>query len=80
MAVQEVDEQGNIWFLISGDSETNQQITADADVQLLFQGSHHSDFLSITGSASTSRDKEKIKKFWNPIFKTWFTEGEMTRV
>jgi len=76
MSVQDVDEQGNIWFLISDDSETNAEISEDPDVQLLFQGSHHSDFLSIYGKATTSRDKEKIKKFWNPLFKTWFTEGE----
>ncbi len=76
MSVQDVDEEGNTWFLIANDSATNAEINADAEVQLLFQGSHHSDFLSIYGRATTSRDKEKIKEFWSPLFKTWFTEGE----
>ena len=76
MSVQTVDEEGNIWFLMASDSQTVKQLNADATVQLLFQGSHHSDFLSIYGTASVSSDKEKIKEFWQPILKTWFTEGE----
>jgi general stress protein 26 len=44
-------------------------------VQLLFQGSGHSDFLSIYGTATISTDKDLIKELWEPILKTWFTEG-----
>jgi len=42
---------------------------------LYFQGSAHSDFLMLSGSATISRDKAKIKELWEPIVKTWFTEG-----
>lgn len=76
MAAQKVDEEGAIWFLSADDSHKNQEVKEDRHVQLLFQGSPHSDFLSIYGKATVSRDKAKIKEFWNPIFKTWFTEGE----
>ena len=44
-------------------------------MQLLFQGSGYSDFLNIYGIATISEDKEKIKELWNPMLKTWFTEG-----
>lgn len=47
----------------------------DNNVQLLFQGSAHSDFLSIYGKATISTDKELIKELWEPIIKTWFTGG-----
>lgn len=43
---------------------------------MFFQGSKHSQFLSLDGSASISRDKARIKELWNLILKTWFTEGE----
>src|SRR5215212_4430686 len=76
MAVQDTDDQGNLWFLSAADSHKNKEISKDPKVQLFFQGSHHSDFLTVTGKASISRDKDKIKEFWNPIMKTWFTEGE----
>jgi general stress protein 26 len=76
MAVQQVDEQGHFWFLSANDSHKNQEIQQDPSVQLLFQGSAHSDFLSIVGTATISTDKAKIKELWNPILKAWFTDGE----
>jgi len=75
MSVQKFDEEGNFWFLSSNDSHKNQQIKINNQVQLLFQGSAHSDFLSVNGVATISTDKEKIKELWEPIVKTWFTEG-----
>jgi general stress protein 26 len=76
MAVQKVDDEGNFWFLSSSDSHKNMEVEKDHAVQLLFQGSAQSDFLSIYGTATISRDKQKIKELWEPILKTWFTEGE----
>jgi general stress protein 26 len=75
MAVQQTDEEGNLWFLSSIDSHKNEDLRQNPTVQLLFQGSPHSDFLSIYGTASISQDKAKIKELWQPIIKTWFTEG-----
>lgn len=75
MSVQKVDEEGNFWFLSSNDSHKNQEIQSDNCVQLLFQGSAHSDFLSVYGVATISTDKGTIKELWDPILKTWFTEG-----
>lgn len=76
MSVQEVDEQGTIWFLVANDSHTYHDIDADSKVKLYFQGSAHSDFLFLEGTAILSADKTRIKELWNPIMKTWFTEGE----
>jgi general stress protein 26 len=76
MSVQKVDEAGNFWFLSANDSHKNAEIAADNRVQLLFQGSEHSDFLSIYGTATIATDKALIKELWEPLLKTWFTEGE----
>jgi general stress protein 26 len=76
MAVQEVDDAGNFWFLSANDSNKNQELQEDNQVQLLFQGSAHSDFLSVVGTATISTDKARIHELWNPILKAWFTEGE----
>ncbi len=75
MAVQKVDDEGNLWFLSASVSKKNSELQADHQVQLLFQGSPYSDFLSLYGSASISQDKAMIKELWNPMIKTWFTEG-----
>lgn len=76
MTVQQVDDNGHIWFLSADDSYKNKQIKIDPEVKLFFQGSAHSDFMYITGSASISKDKNKIEELWEPLYKTWFTEGK----
>ncbi len=76
MSVQQVDDEGNLWFLSANDSEKNHEIQADSAVELFFQGSPHSDFLHIKGIASISSDKSKIDELWEPLAKVWFTEGK----
>ena len=75
MAVRQVNEDGSFYFLSASDSHKNADIQTDPQVHLLFQGSEHSDFLSVYGTASISRDQAKIKELWSPILKTWFTGG-----
>jgi general stress protein 26 len=75
MSVQQVDEEGAFWFLSADDSHKNAEIQQNPVVQLLFQGSAHSDFFSVHGTATVSRDKQKIKELWEPVIKTWFTGG-----
>ncbi|MGI8431961.1 MAG: pyridoxamine 5'-phosphate oxidase family protein [Chthoniobacterales bacterium] len=75
MSVQQVDDAGHLWFLSADDSHKNQELAADSSVELFFQGSTHSDFLTLKGTATVTRDKAKIKELWEPIVKTWFTEG-----
>lgn len=76
MTVQDIDEQGTIWFLVANDSHTFLDIHVNSAVKLYFQGSAHSDFLFLEGTAILSADKNRIKELWNPFLKTWFTEGE----
>jgi len=76
MSVQKIDDNGDCWFLSATDSHKNAEIQQDPSVQLLFQGGKYSDFLTLYGEATISTDKNKIKELWEPILKTWFTEGE----
>ena len=76
MSIQKVDDDGVLWFLSANDSHKNDEITRNGKVKLYFQGSAHSDFLHLQGKASISEDKAKIKELWEPVLKTWFTEGE----
>ncbi len=76
MSVQKTDENGTLWLLAPDDSFTVVEIKADPKVKLFFKGSSHSDFLMLGGTASLSKDKVKIRELWQPLMKTWFTEGE----
>ena len=75
MNVRKVDDDGNLWFLSAEDSHKNEELARDSHIKLFFQGSPHSDFLFLTGHATVSRDKGKIRELWEPVLKTWFTEG-----
>lgn len=75
MNVRQVDDEGNLWFLSASDSHTNEELKMDPYVKLYFQGSPHSDFLMLNGQATISKDPAKIKELWEPIIRTWFTEG-----
>ena len=71
-----MDDDGNLWFLSASDSQKNHELSIDSAVKLYFQGSSHSDFLYLNGTATVSRDKAKIEELWNFVIKTWFTGGQ----
>jgi general stress protein 26 len=79
MNVLETDDAGNFWFMSADDSHKNGELTVNPRVHLLFQGSSHSNYLSVHGVATISRDKQRIRELWNPLLKTWFTEGQDDR-
>ena len=76
MNVRQVDKDGNLWFLSASDSHKNEELATDPAVTLFFQGSPHSDFLHLTGRATIMRDRAKIEELWEPVIRTWFTEGK----
>ena len=76
MSVQKIDDDGTLWFLSPIDSHKNEDLLHDPATQLLFKGSDYSDFLSLYGKSVLSRDEGKIKELWEPLLKTWFTEGK----
>ena len=76
MSTQEVDNEGNLWFLSDKQSNKNMELKQDDHVQLLYSSSNHAGFLNVFGKATVLYDKEKIKELWKPLIKTWFQGGE----
>ncbi len=76
MALQEVDDEGNLWFISSAASNKNFEIKHDDEVQLVFAKNADAHFLSIFGKAVIYKDKAHIEEVWTPIAKTWFKEGK----
>jgi general stress protein 26 len=75
MAPEEIDDNGDFWFLSADDSHKNKELEIDPSAQLLFQGSAYSNFLSLYGKVTISKDKQRIEELWDPTMKNWFTEG-----
>jgi general stress protein 26 len=76
MSVQEVDDQGNLWFISSANSNKNFEILKDNQVQLFFANNSSSQYLSVYGTASIYKDQAIIDELWSPIAKAWFEEGK----
>lgn len=75
MNVREVDDRGHLWFLSASDSHKNLELSTDPSVELYFKETEHSGFVRLSGRATVSRDPARIKALWQPILRTWFTEG-----
>lgn len=72
MALQEVDEQGNLWFLSDVNSDKNQDIKNDSHVELYFINNSKYEYIFIKGKASISQDKALIEKYWTNFANAWF--------
>ena len=76
MATQEVDDDGNIWFMSDKASVKNLQIENDDRVQLFYSHTSNYEYLSIFGHAEIIHDRKKIEELWTQMAKTWFKEGK----
>ena len=64
MSLRETDEEGNLWFLSSAESNKNFEILEDNRVQLLFMNNGSSEYLSVYGKAYIYQDKNTIEEKW----------------
>jgi general stress protein 26 len=76
MSRQEVDEEGNIWFLFSSESDTHRNLEKNNKVSLLYAHVGDFNFLSVNGTAEISRDEARIDKYWNKMIEAWFEKGK----
>lgn len=76
MSRQEIDSEANIWYLFSSESETFKNLQVNSNVSLLFSNPKDYLFLTLHGTATISRDQERIDKYWNPFVEAWFEKGK----
>ena len=72
MATKKVDDQGNIWFLSSKESDHNKQLAQDQHLQLLYSDPSDMEFVSVYGKAFVETDKELLKDLYNEKTDVWF--------
>jgi len=65
MQTQEVEFDGELWFLTMKDTDKYQEITANPHVNLAYAGKS---YVSISGTAEFIEDEAKKKEYWNPVF------------
>lgn len=80
MALQEVDENGVLWFLSAIDSLKDQEIKNDDDVELYFMNNSSYEYTFVKGKAQVSQDKALIEKYWNSFANAWFEGKDDPRI
>ncbi len=66
---------GRLWFFSKKNSPKIHSIENDQHINLTYVEPHKQLYVSVSGRATISEDKEKMIELWNPILKAWFPEG-----
>lgn len=78
MVTQKIDPvsfDGRLWFFTKKDTAKVHSIEQDQHINLAYASPDHNHYVSISGRAELSEDKDKIKELWNPMLKAWFPMG-----
>lgn len=65
MKTQDVEFDGNLWFLTKKDSDKFHELLRNQHVNVAYAGKS---FVSIRGKAELVEDKEKLKQIWSPMY------------
>lgn len=75
MAAQEMDDEGNLWFLTREHSAKIEETEHNPHVNVSYALPDDRRYVSVSGTAELVHDQAKIKELWNPIYKAWFPNG-----
>ncbi|MCX7547227.1 pyridoxamine 5'-phosphate oxidase family protein [Xanthomarina sp. F1114] len=76
MTLLQMDNQGDLWFFTSKNSEHFRNIAFDNRVQILYSNEHKQNYISIFGNATHIVDEKKIDELWSPMINKWFDGKE----
>jgi general stress protein 26 len=65
---------GYLWFLTHAGAPVADEVQENQKVNLGY--AENGRFLSVSGTASVSRDAERVKQLWKGWLKNWFPEGK----
>jgi general stress protein 26 len=73
LAVLDHDFEGTVWFFTQDPSPKTAELARDAHVNVAYaDGASH---VSLSGTATVTRDAALIDRFWNPWAEAWFDGG-----
>ena len=74
MATQKRAAGADFWFATMKDLPKVAEILADPRVNLSYYKDRTTEWVSISGEAEISRDRDKIRELWEPDWKFWFPD------
>jgi general stress protein 26 len=74
MANQKPASGADLWFVTYEGSAKLQNLAADPHVNLAYYNDSSREWVSVSGLATVSRDRQKIHQLYAPDWKAWFAE------
>jgi general stress protein 26 len=76
LAVQEVKDDGDMWFFTSANTSQVAHIRATPAVNVSF--GKRTEWVSVAGTAEVVTDRQLIHDMWNQVVEAWFPDGPDT--
>lgn len=74
MATQAQGPTADLWFVTLIDTGKVEQIQDDPNVSINYYNSNTREWVSVSGKATLSQDREKIRELYSPDWKLWFSD------
>lgn len=79
MATQEREPFADLWYVTDIESHKLDELEHDPNVNLAFYDTKSREWISVSGTASISTDRERIRALYKPDWKMWFGEVDEVR-
>jgi general stress protein 26 len=76
LAVQDVQDDGDMWFFTSADTSQVAHVKANPAVNVSF--GKGAEWVSVAGTAAVVTDRQQIRDRWNQAVEAWFPDGPET--
>jgi general stress protein 26 len=73
MAIAEVTDEGDLWFVSDRNSGKIADLMLDSDVAVTMQSARK--FVTLSGTCRVIDDADKTKSLWKEAWKVWFPAG-----
>ena len=74
MAMQEDAPGADFWFVTERDSEKVEELRGDPHLNLGFYKDRTREYVSVSGTAILTDDRETIRRLWQPDWRAWFAD------
>jgi general stress protein 26 len=72
MTTIDAEPDGSLYFFISSDATTLDEIATDPTVGLGYADNGAGTYVSVSGTARVREDRAKVRDLWNPMLNAWF--------
>jgi general stress protein 26 len=76
MVAAQDEFDGTLWFFTRLDSPKVDEVRQDPQVNVAYASASDNSFVSLSGVATVSQDRDQIDKRWNAGAKAWFPKGK----